>query len=174
MCPRPRKRIVGSCPALDIITTTHTGPDERVYLATLGARLPHKMGGANIATYVSTSTTAHVASVAATWPRVASIFPPLANLSPATSDNTVAKAFRAGYMRIDSTLSHVRARFASIEGHIYHDVNGAQHQAYHPRLPKPSLAKPLPPLSELWRDTDSEDDAFDRRSCPWSPTAQAG
>ena len=139
-----------------LLVVAADSPILRAHLAETGARQPHKTGGAGIATYVATSITAHISSVASAWPKVARIFPPLAAVSLSSSTDAVASAFRKGYEHIDAMIARVRSEFEAIDAQIYYDINGAKHQAYHPALPKPFLRSPLPALSELWRDTDSK------------------
>ena len=45
--------------------------------------------------------------------------------------------------------------FHEVETHVYFTMNSVKDKAFHPSLPT-SLKKPLPSITELWRDTDSK------------------
>ena len=153
-------RIADSFLALAVATDS---PEVRIDLAVLCARVPIKLGGCGIASYVSVAAAAHVASVAASRAAVAAAYPPFAALDLASADgHPVAAAFGAAYEAVRSTLGVVHARFAAIDDHIYVDINGTRHAAFRPALPKP-LLKPMPALPDLVRDTDSKTPPFLRQ-----------
>ena len=127
--------------ALATIIKAEDSPADRAALALQCARLATRDGGLGSANHTPMRYPRFASSFAHSYQECCRVCPELASLATASSTTPTLSAMLDAYTRISTTLAHVRALHAILNGNSRVWVDGTKHTAYHSFL-SPAYAMP--------------------------------